>query len=153
MLETGPFASVATVENIHEKVQHEAEAKLEALKKLTKEKLQYEELEKENKMLRSELHTMEADIQETEETKRKLREEAGELMKTMVENKEQAESKLQAQREEVRELQVKLSNLRQTGKQRGQAGQGNTKNTVKRENPQPVLPLTTPARRFHFKRK
>ena len=150
MLEIGQFASATSVENIREKVQDEAKTKLEALKKLTKEKLQYEELEKENKMMRSELHTMEADIEEIEETKGKLREEAGELMKTMMETREQSESKLQAQRQEVRELQVKLSNLRQTGKQRGQ---GNTKNTVKRENPQPVLPLTTPARRFHFKRK
>ena len=149
MLEIGQFASATSVENIREKVQDEAKTKLEALKKLTKEKLQYEELEKENKMMRSELHTMEADIEEIEETKGKLREEAGELMKTMMETREQSESKLQAQRQEVRELQVKLSNLRQTGKPRGQRNNQNNTFTVKRGNLQPP----TPASNFHFKRK
>merc|ERR1719221_865092 len=80
MFDFGHFASARTSGNIQEEIQDEAEIKFETLKELLQEKLEYEEMEKENKILRSELDTTEAELQEIEETTGNLREEAKELM-------------------------------------------------------------------------
>jgi len=149
MLDIGPFASSKTVGNILEEIEEEAETKLETLRDLLQEKLEYEEMEKENKIMRSELETLEEDLPEIEETTGKLRQEAGELMKTLMVNREQTEFKVPKLRQEMRELQVKLSTLLQTGKPRSQFY---NKFTVKRDN-QPLLQPPTPASNFYFKKK
>jgi len=148
MLDFGIFASARTSRHIQEEIQEEAEIKLETLKELLQEKLEYEEMEKENKILRSELDTTEGELQEIEETSGKLGEEAGELMKTMMVIREQAEFKLPKLRREVRELQVKLSTLLQTEKTRSQFY---NKFTVKRDN-RPLPQPPTAASNFYFKR-
>ena len=149
MLEIGPFASAVTDRNIQEEIQEEAQYKLENLKQLREEKLQFEELVKENKILRSELETMEEDLKETEETKEKLIEEAGELMKDIIEKREQ--SKVPTLKQEVKDLQVRLSNLRQTGKPRPSKPFRN--NFTVQSNNLPLQQPPTPASKFFFKRK
>ena len=149
MFDFGHFASVRTSGNIQEEIQDEAEIKLETLKELLQEKLEYEEMEKENKILRSELDTTEGDLQEIEETAGRLREEAGELMNTLMVIREQTQLKVPKLRQEVRELQVKLSCLLQTGKPRSQY---HNKFTFQRDN-RPLLQPPTPASSFYFKRK
>ena len=119
------------------------------MKELLQEKLEYEEMEKDNKILRSELDTTEGDLQEIEETAGKLREEAGELMNTLMVIREQRQLKVPKLRQEVRELQVKLSCLLQTVKPRSQF---HNKFTVQRDN-RPLLQPPTPASNFYFKRK
>ena len=143
MLDIGLFASSKTVGHVLEEVEEEAETKLETLKDFLKEKLEYEEMEKENKIMRSELETLEEDLQEIEETTGKLRSEAGELMKTMMGIREQTEFKVPQLRQEVRELQVKLSNLLQSEKPRSQFY---NKFSLKRDN------RSLPASNFYFKK-
>ena len=149
MLDIGLFASSKTVGHVLEEVEEEAETKLETLKDLLKEKLNYEEMEKENKIMRSELETLEEDLLEIEETTGKLRSEAGELMKTLMVTREQTDFKVPKLRQEVRELQVKLSNLLQMEKPRSKF---NKKFTIKRDSQSLLLP-PTPASNFYFKTK
>ena len=149
MLDIGLFASSKTVGHILEEVEEEAETKLETLKDFLKEKLEYEEMEKENKIMRSELETLEEDLLEIEETTGKLRSEAGELMKTLMVTREQKDFKVPKLRQEVRELQVKLSRLLQMEKPRSKF---NKKFTIKRDNQSLLLP-PTPASNFYFKTK
>ena len=149
MLDIGLFASSKTVGHILEEVEEEAETKLETLKDLLIEKLEYEEMEKENKIMRSELETLEEDLLEIEETTGKLRSEAGELMKTLMVTREQKDFKVPKLRQEVRELQVKLSRLLQMEKPRSKF---NKKFTIKRDNQSLLLP-PTPASNFYFKTK
>ena len=141
----------SAVRKIQEEVEEEAEINLETLKELIQEKLEFEEMEKENKMLRSEVETMESDLQQIEETRRKLREEAGEQMKIMVVKREQRDSKVPNMKLEVRELQVKLSSLLQTGKPRSQFNAPSNRFTFKTES-RPLMQPPTPASNFVFKR-
>lgn len=148
MFDFGHFASARTSGNIQEEIQDEAEIKFETLKELLQEKLEYEEMEKENKILRSELDTTEAELQEIEETTGNLREEAKELMNTLMVIREQSELKLPKLRREVRELQVKLSTLLQNETSRSKFY---NKFTIKRDN-RPFLQPPTAASNFYFKR-
>ena len=148
MFDFGHFASARTSGNIQEEIQDEAEIKFETLKELLQEKLEYEEMEKENKILRSELDTTEAELQEIEETTGNLREEAKELMNTLMVIREQSELKLPKLRREVRELQVKLSTLLQNETSRNKFY---NKFTIKRDN-RPLLQPPTAASNFYFKR-
>ena len=82
----------------------------------------------------------------------KLREEAWDLMKTIVANREQRESKVPKLKQEVKELQVRLSNLRQAGKPRVQFKKSNNNFPTSTDN-RPLQRPPTPARNFVFKRK
>ena len=149
-MEVGPLAIARTARNIQEEIQEEVVTKFETLKQLLEEKRQYEESEKENKILRSEIETMEEGIKEDEETAEKLRKEL-DLM-------EQGEFKVPELRQEKKELQVKLSTLRQAGKPRGQYQKyqkyqkPNFKFTTSSDN-RPLQRPPTPASNFVFKRK
>ena len=146
-MEVGPLAIARTARNIQEEIQEEVVTKFETLKQLLEEKRQYEESEKENKILRSEIETMEEGIKEDEETAEKLRKEL-DLM-------EQEEFKVPELRQEKKELQVKLSTLRQAGKPRGQYQKyqkPNFKFTTNSDN-RPLQRPPTPASNFVFKRK
>ena len=146
-MEVGPLATAGTARNIQEEIQEEVVFKFETLKQLLEEKRQYEESEKENKILRSEIESMEGGIKEDEETAKELRKEL-DLM-------EQGESKAPKLRQEKKELQVRLSSLRQAGKPRGQYEKyekPNFKFTTNSDNRPLQLP-PTPASKFVFKRK
>ena len=143
-MEVGPLATAGTARNIQEEIQEEVVFKFETLKQLLEEKRQYEESEKENKILRSEIESMEGGIKEDEETAKELRKEL-DLM-------EQGESKAPKLRQEKKELQVRLSSLRQAGKPRGQYEKPNFKFTTSSDNRPLQLP-PAPASKFVFKRK
>ena len=154
MMEVGPLATAGTARNIQEEIQEEVVFKFETLKQLLEEKRQYEESEKENKILRSEIETMEEEMKEEEKTAEELRKEAWDLMKTITDNREKRESKAPKLKEEKKELQVRLSNLRQAGP-RGQYEKyekPNFKFTTNSDNRPLQLP-PTPASKFVFKRK
>ena len=146
------MASARSVGNIREEVEKEADIMLGTLKELIQEKLEYEEMEAENKMMRSEVETIESDLQEMEETKGKLWEEAGELMEIMVANREKTKSIIPKLKQEVRELQVKLSCLLQTGNPRTQFNAPGRRFTFKTGSRPPLQP-PAPASNFVFKRK
>ena len=167
VFEFGPYASKQATEKRFQENKNECRQKLKTAFQLLQEKQQYDKMIEENNVLTSELDLMKLDLQETEETVDQLKEESDEVLRRMTDMmaRKETDNRIPDLKQEVRELQVKLSNMFQAGKrptasldilddQRPQGRYGMSGRIPEKEDKEGTgTPQIRPKRKFVFKRR
>ena len=116
--EFGLQASQAAVAKRVINIEDECRQQVEKLSQLFQERLQYIKMVEVNTILQKEINHLEKDLRETKETAQQLEAEGEELMMKIndMRVKKNSDNRVPQLKQEVRELQVKLSNMIQAGK-------------------------------------
>ena len=116
--EFGLQASQAAVARRVINIEDECRQQVEKLSQLFQERLQYIKMVEVNTILQKEINHLEKDLRETKETAQQLEAEGEELMMKIndMRVKKNSDNRVPQLKQEVRELQVKLSNMIQAGK-------------------------------------